>query len=289
MNREKMMASQLTQMEASEAVIKKYSSTFYYAFSKLPRYQSLSIFVIYDFLRKLDDAADLKDASQFLQLKKVWESVKQHHPQTQLGQNLQLIFQVFQIPVTLMDEMIVGQEEDLKQVVIKTQSDLKNYCFRVAGTVGLMIIPILTNKKLTASDQSQIVNVGIALQLTNIIRDVKEDWDNGYLYLPQSLLNELEVTDSALSGAHSSANLRQLLANLSDEAFRLYDSKTKVLQLIDQRQAKISLRLAIDGYEAILKKIKRENYDVLKGRQATGKLTKSWLYFQIRLRYLLVK
>lgn len=283
------MASQLTQMEASEAVIKKYSSTFYYAFSKLPRYQSLSIFVIYDFLRKLDDAADSKDATKFLELKKIWESVKQQQPTTRLGENLQLIFQVFQIPMSLMDEMIVGQEEDLKQVVIKTQSDLKNYCFRVAGTVGLMIIPILTNKKITTTDCSQIVNVGIALQLTNIIRDVKEDWHNGYLYLPQSLLNEFEVTDADLNGDRISANLRQLLADLSNEAFRLYDSKTKVLQLLEQRQAKIALRLAIDGYEAILKKIKRENYDVLKGRQSTSKLTKSWLYFQIRLRYFGVK
>ncbi|NDR76542.1 hypothetical protein EQU06_07040 [Lactobacillus sanfranciscensis] len=115
MNREKMMASQLETMETSEAVIKKHSSTFYYAFSKLPRYQALSIFVVYDFLRQLDDAADNNNVEQFQLIKGIWESVKNGKPNTSLGKNLQLIFQVFQIPEKLIDEMILGQEEDLKK------------------------------------------------------------------------------------------------------------------------------------------------------------------------------
>ena len=171
-------------------------------------------------------------------------------------------------------------------MVIKTQSDLRNYCFRVAGTVGLMIIPILTEKKLTDYDKKQIVNVGIALQLTNIIRDVKEDYEHGYVYLPQLMLDEFEVSPTELGHSTVSPNLRHLIQSLSEEAFSLYDSKFKVLKLLEQRQAKIALRLAIDGYEAILKKIKHKNYDILQGRQITSNLVKSCLYFQIRLRYL---
>lgn len=280
------MASQLETMETSETVIKKHSSTFYYAFSKLPLYQALSIFVVYDFLRQLDDAADNNNVEQLQLIKGIWESVKNGKPNTSLGKNLQLIFQVFQIPEKLIDEMILGQEEDLKKVVIKTQSDLRNYCFRVAGTVGLMIIPILTEKKLTDYDKKQIVNVRIALQLTNIIRDVKEDYEHGYVYLPQLMLDEFEVSPTELGQSTVSPNLRHLIQSLSEEAFSLYYSKFKVLKLLEQRQAKIALRLAIDGYEAILKKIKHKNYDILQGRQITSNLVKSWLYFQIRLRYL---
>ncbi|WP_404281973.1 squalene/phytoene synthase family protein [Fructilactobacillus sanfranciscensis] len=197
------------------------------------------------------DAADNNNVEQFQLIKGIWESVKNGKPNTSLGKNLQLIFQVFQIPEKLIDEMILGQEEDLKKVVIKTQSDLRNYCFRVAGTVGLMIIPILTEKKLTDYDKKQIVNVRIALQLTNIIRDVKEDYEHGYVYLPQLMLDEFEVSPTELGQSTVSPNLRHLIQSLSEEAFSLYYSKFKVLKLLEQRQAKIALRLAIDGYEAI--------------------------------------
>ncbi len=95
MNREKMMASQLETMETSEAVIKKHSSTFYYAFSKLPLYQALSIFVVYDFLRQLDDAADNNNVEQFQLIKGIWESVKNGKPNTSLGKIYNLFFKFF--------------------------------------------------------------------------------------------------------------------------------------------------------------------------------------------------
>ncbi|KRM67536.1 hypothetical protein FD06_GL000687 [Apilactobacillus ozensis DSM 23829 = JCM 17196] len=266
-------------MEESKKVIKANSTTFYYAFSKLPDYRANSIFVLYHFLRELDDCADNRQAARFNQMLNAWDNIKANSPENQLGRNLWNVFDVFNLSFYEMNQMIAGQKADLYGVKIKDMNDLKHYSYQVAGTVGQLIMPILTNHDVSGI-YSHINNIGIAMQITNIIRDVKEDALAGRLYLPQKLMETFHVERKDLIRDHASDNLKSLLKYLADYANNLYSDKKVVLKSIDNRNAKVAVGLAVDGYHKILTNIIKQKYDVLDSRVYVNKTSKLILYLK---------
>ncbi|USS93229.1 phytoene/squalene synthase family protein [Fructilactobacillus ixorae] len=287
MNRAKRLAPYLPEMAASEQVIKQQSTTFYYAFSKLPAYQAQSIFVLYDFLRQLDDAADTNQTEVFTRLCHLWQTVKLGTPRTRLARNLLLVFQTFAIPMQLMDEMIQGQIHDLHRKPIQTWSDLHQYCYLVAGTVGLMIMSILREDPLTTTERADVIRVGIALQLTNILRDVQADYRKHYVYLPQVALAQAGIDLKCLNRPQRKlpTELVHILKLLGKQAEHDYRVAPVVINLVPDSAGQVALALAINGYAAILKQLRRRNYNVSLGRVVVSNRVKAWLLIQAKLRY----
>ncbi|CAH1851544.1 phytoene/squalene synthase family protein [Convivina intestini] len=252
--------------EPSRTSIQKNSSSFYFAFSRLPKHQALSVYVLYHFLRELDDAVDAHDEQAYQILTQEWGAFKKGDtPKKPLWQALRLIFDLYEIKFSWLDDMWAGQQHDWASLPINTQADLDQYCYQVAGTVGLMLMPILTENQLTY-DSKVVIKIGQAMQLTNILRDVKEDAQAGRVYLPNDLLAQYHVKPKDLLARDVTPNLRKLLADEAQQAQNDYDQlPILIAQLHDAQTGKV-LALASNIYRGILDKIMANDYQVLKKR-----------------------
>lgn len=263
---------------SSKQVIQDKSSSFYFAFSRLPDYQAYSIFVLYDFLRQLDDAADTKNHVKFNILVLDWETaLKKSHivlnDMSTIAEKLVFIFQVFSIKYSDMHDMIQGQRHDLNQEAIQTLAQLEYYCYQVAGTVGCMIYEILSKNAITAIRQN-IIDVGVALQLTNIIRDVYEDALEDKYFIPNDLLISYGIDKSDLLVFPTNDKLKKLLQFLSDQALVKYQESQIIVDHVSDKRSKFSLDLSIGVYKKILLKLRHQNFKNIQKRVYVTKLEK---------------
>src|SRR5206468_11948224 len=168
-------------------ITRKSRSNFFYAFLCLPRPQREAIYAVYAFCRIVDDAVDIGHdrAAQRKELER-WRAeivrVFEGRPEHPAAQRLQEAVRLFRIPREALNEIIAGVEMDLDRSTYETFEDLYPYCYRVASAVGLCCIEIFGYSDLRAREYA--VNLGVALQLTNIMRDVEPDARAGRIYLP---------------------------------------------------------------------------------------------------------
>ncbi|KRN04345.1 phytoene/squalene synthase family protein [Holzapfeliella floricola] len=245
---------------------KKHSSSFYFAFKPLSIAKRNSIYALYHFLRLLDDSVDNCEADEFYQLKSEWEQFKAGTLSTNKNPwpALELVFHNFDIDYQWIDDMIDGQTKDFNKLAIITEQDLDDYCYDVAGTVGLMLMPIL-NDNSTFNHQAAI-NVGKAMQLTNILRDIKEDALADKFYLPQQLLSNYQIEVTELKAITASDNLVKLIEAKTTEALNYYRQVGLLLPSISDTKSRLSLKLAVEVYKGILLEIVKKDYQVLKSR-----------------------
>ncbi|HWA05641.1 MAG TPA: squalene/phytoene synthase family protein, partial [Ignavibacteria bacterium] len=177
-------------------------TNFLYSFSLLPKDKFEAINTVYAFCRQTDDIVDNEMDSTDLKFRKIREWKNEFERALKGSSNYTLLNQVtkiirnFNIPVETFFELIKGMEADLQVSRYKDFSTLYQYCFRAAATVGLMCIEIFGYK--TESAKQYAVNLGIALQLTNILRDIKFDALNGRIYLPEEDMKKFGYTEDDL-------------------------------------------------------------------------------------------
>jgi 15-cis-phytoene synthase len=163
------------------------ASNFYYSFLLLPRAQRRAIKDVYEFCRLLDDVVDEDQTGRnpYAELEH-WreevESIYRGVPSTEFGEQLLVSVEEFDLPKQPFFDLIDGMEMDLKWHSYQTFSDLREYCYRAASAVGLICIEIFGYE--SARTREYAVNLGLALQLTNILRDLKEDTARGRIYIP---------------------------------------------------------------------------------------------------------
>jgi phytoene synthase len=177
-------------------------SNFFYAFLFLPRREREAIYAVYAFCRIVDDAVDLGNdpAAQRAELGRWREEIARvYHgvPTHPAGQRLQAAVRAFPIPRAALEEVIAGVEMDLEPTAFESFEDLRVYCYRVASAVGLCCIEIFGYADPRAREYA--VNLGIALQLTNILRDLGPDARAGRVYLPGEDLRRFGVTAEDLA------------------------------------------------------------------------------------------
>jgi phytoene synthase len=262
------------------AIAKREAKNFYYAFVALPEPRRDAICAIYAFMRKADDLSDdesIPREQRRLNLEQ-WQSAWRSASQTGATQDPVFIAvrdatQRFNIPLSLLDELIAGTTSDLKPNpadapdTYATFADLYQYCYLVASVVGLVCIRIFGYTDPAAEKLAE--ETGVAFQLTNILRDVAEDAERGRVYLPLEDLASHNVTlDSILhreKGAPPSANERALLAEIGARAEAYYASANKLLPLID-RESRPALWVLVRIYRGLLRRIRRADYDVFSRR-----------------------
>jgi phytoene synthase len=204
-------------------------------------------------------------------------------PLTPQGQRLQPCIGRFDLPRAAFDDVIDGVAMDLDTTRYATFEDLCQYCRRVASAVGLICIRIFGCRNPRASDYA--LNLGIALQLTNILRDIKDDLQRGRVYVPLEDLQRFGCTVDDLRAAATSAQVRQLAAFECDRARQYYQAAVDARPNED-RQRLVAAEIMRAVYFETLKRIERSQYDVLaarlrvpRPRQAVIAL-KEWLWPQ---------
>lgn len=254
-----------------ERIIKKNSKSFYYAFNELPPKKARAVFAIYTFCRFADDSIDVYQSSDKLaQLKSELEAFDQGAPpNTPLWRALRVVFDEFEMDIKPFYEMIIGQEQDIVFENITTLDALAKYSYYVASTVGLMLLPIvatLHHKKLT-----QIAcDIGYAMQLTNILRDVGEDYRIGRVYLPSQLLLMENCDLSLQSVTPQFIAVWEQLATIAQDH---YDLAIASYDLFDADSI-FPLKLSVSFYRELLEVVRANGYDCFTKRAMVSQSSK---------------
>lgn len=169
------------------------------------------------------------------------------------------------IPLEPFDALVAGLEMDLDGHRYETWADLELYCERVAGAVGLMITPIAGYRG-GARALAHARTLGIAMQLTNVLRDVGEDLGRGRIYLPDEDLARFGLTAADLAERVVDGRVRALLQFEIGRARRLYEEGLALVPLLTTARGKAAFQFAVDAYSAILEKIRENGYDVFRRR-----------------------
>ncbi len=278
-------------IDSAKEISKKSKSSFYYAFNLLPEEKREAMNTVYAFCRKTDDIVDENLDSTDVKYEKLrkwrieFEKSFSGHSDYVLLNKLGTTISKFNIPLDPFFELIKGMEMDLQKDRYKSFDDLQLYCYRVASTVGLICIEIFGYKH--SSTKQFAVDLGIALQLTNILRDISKDAKNGRIYLPQEDLNKFNYSESDLLSFNYNNNFRELMIYESSRAKMYFDSATSHLNLEDKRTM-FAARAMQHIYYKILEKIIDKDYDVYNNEIKVNKIEKVGIALGVWAKYNLV-
>lgn len=254
---------------------------FYYGFALLPAAKRDALCALYAFMRRADDISDsegnLQDKGKGL---KTWrnaldQALQGNYNGSQLLPAFHHTIQHYKIPPEYFHDLMSGAEMDLSVSTYDTFTDLSRYCYCVAGTVGLCCIHVFGFDDRKALDLAP--RLGIAFQLTNIMRDVAEDYTMGRVYLPQEDLKRFGCTDRDLSGKAASPAFVQLMRFEADRAWGLYEEGSVLLNLV-HRDSRAALWTLMRIYSGILAKIESIHYDVLaQPHPGLSRFEKAWI------------
>ena len=254
-------------------------SSFYYSFLFLPQERRRAITALYAFCREVDDVVDECQDPSIAAAKLAWWRMevarlydgKPEHP---VAQALQGVLPKFNLPQEQLLEIIDGMEMDLTQTRYLDFKGLSLYCYRVASVVGLLAAEIFgyTDRK----TQKYAHDLGMAFQLTNIIRDVGEDARRGRIYLPIEDLQKFDVKAADILNARHSDNFRRLMEFQIARAEQYYEQAFANLPPVDRRAQRPGLVMAAI-YRALLDEIRRDGCLVLSQRTSLTPLRKLWL------------
>jgi phytoene synthase len=254
-------------------------SSFYYSFMFLPRDKRCAITALYAFCREVDDVVDECSDEQVARTMLNWwraqvAEIFGGKPQHPAAQALVPVVQQFNISREHLLEIIDGMEMDLDQARYPDFKSLQLYCYRVASVVGLIAAEIFgyTDHR----TQKYAHDLGIAFQLTNIIRDVGEDARRNRIYLPMDELQQFGVKAADILNANESENFRKLMAFQIERAQRYYQQAMDQLPVGDRKAQRTGLIMAAI-YQATLKEVAASGCHVLRERVSLGTGYKLWL------------
>jgi phytoene synthase len=257
------------------------AKNFYYGFLVLPKKKRRALCAVYAFMRRCDDIADdpslpVRDRRQKLDIwLDAFHAAQAGHPTDDpILLALTDAQRRFGIPAGLLDALAFGTAMDVEedsgqptnsglQVQYRSFEDLERYCYNVASVVGLVCIRIFGYNKPDAEPLAE--RCGLAFQLTNIIRDVKEDAALGRVYLPGKDLAEFGISATEIASTVDPARIRPLLALQAQRAFENYRAAEDLIPLIDE-DSQPALWVLVTIYRGLLEKIVRLNYDVFARR-----------------------
>ncbi|MGE3274521.1 MAG: presqualene diphosphate synthase HpnD [Vicinamibacterales bacterium] len=252
-------------------------TSFYYAFLMLPPARRNAIVAVWDFCRAVDDAVDevvpvgepVTDEARARasvelglwrnELRRAFEGGE---PVTPQGRALAPFIRQFDLPRQPLEDVIDGVAMDLQHDRYETFEDLLEYCLRVASAVGLVCIRLFGARDEGAREYA--INLGLALQVTNIIRDVGTDLARGRVYLPQEDLRRFGVTEDDLRAGQVTERVRQLLAFECGRARDYFGRASRALPASDARRL-VAAEIMGAIYFEILRRIEKRGYDVFSG------------------------
>ena len=261
---------------------KESNTNFYYSFFSLPAEKRKALYAIYALCRSLDDVADESpgrlEASEAL-LKWTTEIINMYQgtPSHPLTVALKPYIEWYSIPQKYFLELIKGVEMDLTKNRYNTFDELHRYCYRVASVVGLICAEVFGYQN--AVTLGYAVDLGIALQLTNILRDIKADAANGRIYLPLEDLKRFEYAEEDLFSSRYNQAFVEMMRFETVRAWSYYKRAEETLPRED-RKAMVAAEIMRAIYTTLLRKIENSNYDVF---SAPPRLSKPYkLYIAVK-------
>lgn len=271
-------------------IARREARNFYWAFRVLPRHKSDAMCAVYAFMRRADDISD--DESKPIETRRgemstflhYWRSARQNLSSGASSHNPVFLALAdtqrrFNIPDSLLEELVAGTTMDLEPrsdagpQTYETFEDLYRYCYLVASVVGLVCIKIFGYSDPRAEQFAE--ETGVAFQLTNILRDVKEDVERGRVYIPTDLLDEFGETPEELrqladSDSNSNARTmtereRAMLATLAIRAEKYYLAANKLIPLLD-RDSRAAMWVLVTIYHRLLSRIADRKMEVFRTR-----------------------
>lgn len=266
-----------------ESVTKNHAKSFYFAAKFLPKSKRRAVYPIYAFCRHVDDEIDeIGEGEEIEAVRSVekWQSnleeiyrgtTNNERWTTNDGQRLVFVawrdlLRSYKIPEKLPLELVQGVLMDTRVKRYETFDDLYVYCYRVASTVGLMSSEILGYTDAVALRYAEAM--GVAMQLTNILRDVREDAAMNRIYLPQEDLRKFEVSEKQIFAGEANENFVKMMRFQIARARGFYREGEKGIGLLE-KDSRFTVLLAARIYSRILDEIERQNYDVFARRAST--------------------
>jgi 15-cis-phytoene synthase len=254
-------------------------SSFYYSFLFLPPERRRAITALYAFCREVDDAVDESSDAQLAATRLAWwrqelAALYAGTPRHPVTQALQPHIQTFSLSQLHLGEIIDGMEMDLTQTRYLDWKGLERYCYHVAGVVGLLAARIFGYREPGTLDYARAL--GIAFQLTNIIRDVGEDARKNRIYLPIEDLQKFSVPASEILGLRQSEAFTKLMQFQAARARSHYEAAFRALPAADRKAQRPGLVMAAI-YRTLLDEIERDGFAVLHHRVSLTPLRKFWI------------
>jgi phytoene synthase len=249
-----------------EDIIKRHSKSFYYAFSKLPEEKAQAVYAIYAFCRTADDSVDENQGSRAQlkaleglsdELDRFAQRQEINHP---LWRALRLVFDTYEMELKPFYDQLKGQRMDLSFSTPNTLEEVETYSYYVAGSVGRMLLPIIASgSKVDCTDAA--VSLGVAMQLTNILRDVGEDYrEKRRIYLPAEELQRAGYRVEQLANGQINAGFIQVWELMAKRAEVLYDEFLQCISHFDH-DSQVPVVVSAQVYRGILASVRQNNYD----------------------------
>ena len=259
------------QFKYARSLTAHFSKSFYLSTCLLPRHKRWATFALYGFCRHIDNLTDIprersdKEIVRELnyleaEIKTAYRTGESEHPV--VGPYIS-VAKKYDIAQQYSLELIKGVQMDTHINRYETFDDLYLFAYRVAGVVGLMMSPLLGFKNPNAMKYAE--KLGVAMQLTNILRDIREDKEMDRIYIPQDEIRMFGLDENHFFEEKMSKSFRNLMKFQVDRAHTLYDEADKGIKMLD-RDAQFAIYSASKIYRGILKKIELQNYDPFKGR-----------------------
>lgn len=250
----------------SKQVIKQYAKSFYFSSQFLPKHKKLGAYAVYCFCRFADNIVDNPRNRDKKEIEIELENLKNEvelafkygeseHPALTA---LAIVAKDFSMPVKYALELIDGVKMDLSILRYETFDDLYLFCYRVASTVGLMMTYILGFQKDATLEYAE--KLGVAMQLTNILRDIKEDKENDRIYLPINELNQFKLSEFNVINENFNDDFRRMMIFNIDRAKKYYLEAEPGIRQLD-KDARFAIYAASRIYSGILIKLADNDYN----------------------------
>ena len=261
-------------------------SSFYYSFLFLPPERRRAITALYAFCREVDDTVDETSDQSVARIKLAWwrtelAAMYKGAPTHPVTQALQPHLAAYNLQQEHLQAIVDGMEMDLDQSRYLDYAGLRKYCWHVAGVVGILSASIFgaTNPQTLQYAEK----LGLAFQLTNIIRDVGDDARKGRIYLPVNELQQFGVTAADILNFRHSEKFEALMKFQADRARAVYDEAFALLPKEDRRAQRPGLMMAAI-YRTVLDEVERDDFKVLNQRISLTPLRKLWLAWKTYIR-----
>lgn len=265
-----------------QAFTRRRATNFYVAFSALPRPKRRAIYAAYAYAGTVDDAVDdagsaeeraaaLTQAHELLAAAYERREVQAGQPDW-LGQGLSDAVHRYRIPRDHFEELVQGMEQDLVQTRYETFAELEQYCYRAASVIGLVCIEIFgydRSQSRLAVDSA--IAMGQALQITNIMRDVREDAERGRIYLALEDLEQHGLSEADILGSQYNDNFRNLMSDYASRAYERYREGMRLIPLLDGPRSRACCNGLQGVYRMILDAIVARDFDVYSERVSPSK------------------
>jgi phytoene synthase len=268
-------------------ITRHHAKTFYFASNVLPTQKRTDAYAVYAFCRHVDDQIDLAP-DEAARLRAMTDLSYLLHatylPETSAEpfKNSLPWLRAFRetirrraIPISYFEDLLKGVEMDCGRVRIQTWEELDSYCYHVASVVGLIMVHVLTEPSPELLKPAR--DLGTAMQLTNILRDIAEDWQRDRLYLPADELKKFGLTEADIASKRADDSFREMMRFQISRARAYYHLAEPGIAALPADGSRFCARLMSTVYGAILDQIERADYQVYRGRVRVSFLRKLWL------------